>query len=164
MAERLGIEAYETPTGWKFFGNLLDAGKVTLCGEESFGTGSNHVREKDGLWAVLAWLSILASRNADPKAPLVTVESIVRDGRWVTLWFAAAAELTRQMVSKGSVAVDGISLTLVDVARDGFSVMLIPHTLANTTLGFKQPGDAVNLETDLLAKYVKKYLDALKLP
>jgi phosphoglucomutase len=56
----MGIECYETPTGWKFFGTLLDAGKVTLCGEESAGTGSNHVREKDGLWAVLLWLNILA--------------------------------------------------------------------------------------------------------
>ncbi|MFO1131558.1 MAG: alpha-D-glucose phosphate-specific phosphoglucomutase [Hyphomicrobiales bacterium] len=63
VAEKLGIAAYETPTGWKFFGNLLDAGKATLCGEESFGTGSNHVREKDGLWAVLMWLNILAKRR-----------------------------------------------------------------------------------------------------
>ncbi|AMM83872.1 alpha-D-glucose phosphate-specific phosphoglucomutase [Martelella sp. AD-3] len=63
VAEKLGIEAYETPTGWKFFGNLLDAGKATLCGEESFGTGSSHVREKDGLWAVLLWLNILAVRG-----------------------------------------------------------------------------------------------------
>lgn len=60
VAAQLGIECYETPTGWKFFGNLLDAGKVTLCGEESAGTGSDHVREKDGLWAVLLWLNILA--------------------------------------------------------------------------------------------------------
>ena len=63
VAEKLGIDCYETPTGWKFFGNLLDAGKATLCGEESFGTGSNHVREKDGLWAVLLWLNILAVRG-----------------------------------------------------------------------------------------------------
>ena len=63
VAERLGIECYETPTGWKFFGNLLDAGKATLCGEESFGTGSNHIREKDGLWAVLFWLNLLAVRK-----------------------------------------------------------------------------------------------------
>ncbi|MDD5329399.1 MAG: alpha-D-glucose phosphate-specific phosphoglucomutase [Sulfuricella sp.] len=60
VAAKLGIPCYETPTGWKFFGNLMDAGKVTLCGEESFGTGSSHVREKDGLWAVLFWLNILA--------------------------------------------------------------------------------------------------------
>ena len=63
VAERLGIGMYETPTGWKFFGNLLDAGRVTICGEESAGTGSDHVREKDGLWAVLLWLNILAARR-----------------------------------------------------------------------------------------------------
>jgi phosphoglucomutase len=63
VAHKLGIDCYETPTGWKFFGNLLDAGRITLCGEESFGTGSDHVREKDGLWAVLFWLNILAARN-----------------------------------------------------------------------------------------------------
>ena len=61
VAEALGIECFETPTGWKFFGSLLDAGRATLCGEESAGTGSNHVREKDGLWAVLLWLNILAA-------------------------------------------------------------------------------------------------------
>lgn len=72
VAARLGIECYETPTGWKFFGNLLDAGKATLCGEESFGTGSNHVREKDGLWAVLFWLNILAVRQQ-------SVEQIVKE-------------------------------------------------------------------------------------
>jgi phosphoglucomutase len=72
VAVRLGIESYETPTGWKFFGNLLDAGKATLCGEESFGTGSNHVREKDGLWAVLFWLNILAARQQ-------SVEAIVKE-------------------------------------------------------------------------------------
>ncbi|MDX8411669.1 MAG: alpha-D-glucose phosphate-specific phosphoglucomutase [Mariprofundaceae bacterium] len=63
VAKKLGVECFETPTGWKFFGNLMDAGRVTLCGEESFGTGSSHVREKDGLWAVLFWLNILARRK-----------------------------------------------------------------------------------------------------
>jgi phosphoglucomutase len=63
VAEALGVSCYETPTGWKFFGNLMDAGRCTICGEESFGTGSNHVREKDGLWAVLCWLSILATTH-----------------------------------------------------------------------------------------------------
>jgi phosphoglucomutase len=63
VARELGIPCFETPTGWKFFGNLLDAGRITLCGEESFGTGSNHIREKDGLWAVLFWLNILAKRR-----------------------------------------------------------------------------------------------------
>lgn len=63
VAAAMGLSCYETPTGWKFFGNLLDAGRVTICGEESFGTGSDHVREKDGLWAVLLWLNILAVRG-----------------------------------------------------------------------------------------------------
>jgi len=70
VAARLGIPCHETPTGWKYFGNLLDAGKATLCGEESFGTGSNHVREKDGLWAVLMWLNILAVRR-EPVAEIL---------------------------------------------------------------------------------------------
>ncbi len=65
VAERLGIPCFETPTGWKFFGNLMDAGKATLCGEESAGTGSDHIREKDGLWAVLLWLNILAHDGRD---------------------------------------------------------------------------------------------------
>ncbi|NEQ77108.1 MAG: alpha-D-glucose phosphate-specific phosphoglucomutase [Okeania sp. SIO2C9] len=72
VAQKMGIDCYETPTGWKFFGNLLDADKATLCGEESFGTGSNHVREKDGLWAVLFWLNILAARQE-------SVEDIVKE-------------------------------------------------------------------------------------
>ena len=71
VARGMGMSCYETPTGWKFFGNLLDANKATICGEESFGTGSNHVREKDGLWAVLYWLNIIAAVN-------MSVEEIVR--------------------------------------------------------------------------------------
>ena len=70
VAKELGIPCYETPTGWKFFGNLLDAGRITLCGEESFGTGSDHIREKDGLWAVLFWLNILAKRR-EPVAQIM---------------------------------------------------------------------------------------------
>jgi len=67
VADALGIECFETPTGWKYFGNLLDAGKITICGEESFGTGSDHVREKDGLWAVLFWLNLLAIKHKPVK-------------------------------------------------------------------------------------------------
>ncbi|TQV66281.1 alpha-D-glucose phosphate-specific phosphoglucomutase [Aliiroseovarius halocynthiae] len=76
VAKALGVEAFQTPTGWKFFGNLLDAGRATLCGEESAGTGSDHVREKDGLWAVLLWLNILAVRKD-------SVADILRD-HWQT--------------------------------------------------------------------------------
>ena len=76
--------------------------------------------------------------------------------------FSCSPDLTAQMVAKGSVAVDGISLTLVDVDTGRFSVALIPHTLIHTTLGHKKPGDSVNIETDLLAKYVHKYLSGVK--
>ena len=71
VAARQGFEAHETPTGWKFFCNLLDAGRIHVCGEESFGTGSDHVREKDGLWAVLAWLNLLASRPGQSVADIM---------------------------------------------------------------------------------------------
>ncbi len=71
VAEKLGIECFETPTGWKFFGNLLDAGRIAFCGEESFGTSSSHVREKDGLWSVLAWLNLLAARAGESVADIV---------------------------------------------------------------------------------------------
>ncbi|EAK88693.1 phosphoglucomutase, tandemly duplicated gene [Cryptosporidium parvum Iowa II] len=79
VAEKLGIPCYEVPTGWKYFGNLMDAKMIDICGEESFGTGSDHIREKDGLWAVLAWLSILAYKNPDPTKSLVSVEDITRE-------------------------------------------------------------------------------------
>ena len=78
VAEQLGMELNEVPTGWKFFGSLMDAGRCSICGEESFGTGSDHIREKDGAWAVLAWLQIIAAKNA-AAGDLVTVEKIVTD-------------------------------------------------------------------------------------
>lgn len=80
VASQLNIPCFETPTGWKFFGNLMDAGKVTLCGEESFGTSSNHVREKDGLWAVLFWLNVIAQKNVEEPA---SVEQILKS-HWLT--------------------------------------------------------------------------------
>lgn len=79
-------------------------------------------------------------------------------GEWCSLWIDAPGELLRQMAPKGSIAVDGVSLTLVDVTDQRFSVALIPHTLSSTTLGVLRAGDAVNLETDLLAKYVARQL------
>jgi riboflavin synthase len=86
------------------------------------------------------------------------IDQRIRHGDWELVWFSCPPELSAQMVSKGSVAVDGISLTVVDVAADRFSVALIPHTLTHTTLGRKKAGDSVNIETDILAKYVHKYL------
>ncbi|KAI9078198.1 hypothetical protein K1719_039812 [Acacia pycnantha] len=85
VAEKLNLPFFEVPTGWKFFGNLMDAGKLSICGEESFGTGSDHIREKDGIWAVLAWLSIIAYRNKDKKAgdKLISVSDVVNE-YWAT--------------------------------------------------------------------------------
>ncbi|PIA49780.1 hypothetical protein AQUCO_01300484v1 [Aquilegia coerulea] len=85
VAAKLKLPFFEVPTGWKFFGNLMDAGKLSICGEESFGTGSDHVREKDGIWAVLAWLSIIAYRNKDKKTgeKLVSVSDVVKE-HWAT--------------------------------------------------------------------------------
>jgi len=88
-----------------------------------------------------------------------TVNSRHEDADWCTMWFAAPAAQLNQMASKGSVAVDGVSLTLVDVERERFSVALIPHTLSVTTLGRRQIGDRVNIETDVLAKYVERQLN-----
>jgi riboflavin synthase len=87
-----------------------------------------------------------------------TLDRRIDEGDWSTCWFRVPPRLTRQMASKGSVAVDGVSLTLVEVEAERFSVALIPHTLQATTLGRLQPGDAVNIETDLLAKYVERAL------
>lgn len=85
VAEKRNLPFFEVPTGWKFFGNLMDAGKLSICGEESFGTGSDHIREKDGIWAVLAWLSIIAYRNKDKKVgeKLVSVSDVVKE-HWAT--------------------------------------------------------------------------------
>jgi len=91
VAKRLNLSLFETPTGWKFFGNVMDSKTLfgganynpMMCGEESFGTGSNHVREKDGMWAVLAWLQVLAHYNTDSSAPFVSVEDIVKE-HWQT--------------------------------------------------------------------------------
>ncbi|KAL9389659.1 hypothetical protein Peur_018264 [Populus x canadensis] len=85
VAKNLNLKFFEVPTGWKFFGNLMDAGLCSICGEESFGTGSDHIREKDGIWAVLAWLSILAFKSKENLGggELVTVEDIVRN-HWAT--------------------------------------------------------------------------------
>lgn len=86
---------------------------------------------------------------------LATLDQRQDDAQWCTMWFRAATAQLNQMASKGSVAVDGVSLTLVEVTEERFSVALIPHTLAETTLGSRQVGDRVNLETDVLAKYVE---------
>lgn len=90
---------------------------------------------------------------------LATVDERIDNAEWSTIWFRVPPHLTRQMASKGSVAVDGVSLTLVDVEEERFSVALIPHTLSVTTLGLRKVGDTVNIETDVLAKYVERQLE-----
>jgi len=109
VAQKLSLACYETPTGWKFFGNLMDANKVTLCGEESFGTGSSHVREKDGLWAVLCWLNIIAAKQQ-------SVEAIVK-AHW--------AEFGRNVYSRHdyeNIPTDAAN-SVIDHLRDNFNVM-----------------------------------------
>jgi phosphoglucomutase len=126
VARSLDIPCFETPTGWKFFGNLMDAGLCTLCGEESFGTGSNHVREKDGLWAVLAWLSILATHRRD--LPALVREHWRRFGRsyyqrhdFEGLDAESAAKMMRQMKERLP-ALAGVSLAGAAVTQaDDFS-------------------------------------------
>lgn len=93
-----------------------------------------------------------------------TLERVKQEGDWAFYWFRVPLELSRQMASKGSIAVDGVSLTLVDVEPGLFSIALIPHTLEVTTLGKLIPGDAVNIETDILAKYVEQQLKFRDLP
>ena len=109
VADHLGIHCYETPTGWKFFGNLLDDKKITLCGEESFGTGSDHVREKDGLWAVLFWLNLMAIKQ-------LSVEKIVRN-HWARFgrhyysrhdYEAIASDKANQLIQQLRDSLDGL--------------------------------------------------------
>ena len=123
VAAALGVPCYETPTGWKYFGNLLDAGMVTLCGEESYGTGSDHIREKDGLWAVLFWLNLLAA-SGKPVTALVS-EHWARFGRnyysrhdYEAVDAAAAeammAHLRAQLSSLAATVHDGFTVALAD--------------------------------------------------
>lgn len=98
----------------------------------------------------------LVTGHIDGQGELVSRDD---EAEWSTMLFRASAALMRQMASKGSIAIEGVSLTLVDVTSETFSVALIPHTLAHTTLGNLKPGDKVNLETDLLAKYVQRQLE-----
>jgi phosphoglucomutase len=123
VADALGLKAYETPTGWKFFGTLLDAGLVTICGEESAGTGSDHVREKDGLWAVLLWLNILAARKEDVRAIVEAhwarfgrnyyarhdYEAVATDGA-----NALMASLRERLATLPGSAVDGMEIAAAD--------------------------------------------------
>ncbi len=119
VAEKLKIGLYETPTGWKFFGNLLDAGKVTICGEESAGAGSNHVREKDGLWAILMWLNILAARKQ-------SVKDIVR-AHWAAFGRNYYSRHDyEEIASEGADAlIDGLRAKLPGLAGKNFGALTV---------------------------------------
>ena len=121
VAAALGIPCYETPTGWKYFGNLMDAGMVTLCGEESYGTGSNHIREKDGLWAVLFWLNLLAASGKP-------VETIVREhwARFGRNYYSRHDYEAVELIAAEGVMVRlrGLLPSLAGTNLDGYSVAL----------------------------------------
>ncbi|SFA75368.1 phosphoglucomutase [Poseidonocella pacifica] len=119
VAEKLGIDCYETPTGWKFFGNLLDAGKATLCGEESAGTGSDHVREKDGVWAVLYWLSILAkTRKSVAELLLAHWQSFGRN-------FYSRHDYEDVATDKANALMDGLRSQLGDLPGQRFAGLTV---------------------------------------
>ncbi|KHK91736.1 alpha-D-glucose phosphate-specific phosphoglucomutase [Novosphingobium malaysiense] len=119
VAEALGVPCFETPTGWKFFGNLLDAGKVTICGEESAGTGSDHVREKDGLWAVLLWLNILAVRK-------ISVDELARE-HWARFGRNYYARHDYEGVDKAGAdaLMDGLKAQLASLPGQSFGPLTV---------------------------------------
>ena len=119
VAAEMGVECFETPTGWKFFGNLLDAGRVTLCGEESAGTGSDHIREKDGLWAVLLWLNILAVR----KKPI----SELMSDHWIKYGrnFYCRHDYEDIAVEKANACMDGLLSQLSSLPGQSFGPLIV---------------------------------------
>ena len=119
VAEALGITCYETPTGWKFFGNLLDAGMATICGEESAGTGSDHVREKDGVWAVLLWLNILAVRK-------ISAEALVRD-HWAKFGrnYYARHDYEAIETEKANALMNELQASLADLPHQAFGALVV---------------------------------------
>lgn len=126
VAETLGIECYETPTGWKYFGNLLDDNRITLCGEESFGSGSNHIREKDGIWAVLFWLNLIALKQQSVEA--ITRSHWKRFGRhyytrhdYEGIDSTVANELIQNMRDKASSLIGSIYSNNKIILCDDFS-------------------------------------------
>ena len=115
VADKLQLKCYEVPTGWKFFGNLMDDGKLSICGEESFGTGSDHIREKDGMWAILAWVSILAGRNEhSAEGALVSVKQIVEE-HWREYGRNYYSRYDYEQVDSG--AADQVMATLLELVK-----------------------------------------------
>jgi phosphoglucomutase len=119
VAKALGIQCYETPTGWKFFGNLLDAGMATICGEESAGTGSDHVREKDGVWAVLLWLNILAVRK-------ISADALARD-HWARFGrnYYARHDYEAIETDKANALIAELQGSLADLPHQAFGTLVV---------------------------------------
>ncbi|PWZ53659.1 Phosphoglucomutase, cytoplasmic 2 [Zea mays] len=143
VAKNLNLKFFEVPTGWKFFGNLMDAGMCSICGEESFGTGSDHIREKDGIWAVLAWLSIIAFKNKDNLGgdKLVTVEDIVHiyHSKYISLFVknvdaGAAKELMANLVSMQS-SLSDVNKLIKEIRSD------VSEVVAADEFEYKDPVD-----------------------
>ena len=138
-----------TPVGWRF-----QAGSETLSRTN---LGKLHAGSRVNLERSLKANARLGGHFVQGHVDDIgIVDRILTEGDWVFMWFRVPERLTRQMVSKGSICVDGVSLTLVEVETDCFSVALIPHTLQVTTLGGRQVADVVNIETDIIGKYVEK--------
>ncbi|KAJ7180768.1 phosphoglucomutase [Mycena filopes] len=136
VAQKKGFEYFEVPTGWKFFGNLMDAGRLSICGEESFGTGSDHIREKDGLWAVIAWLNILAAANRDSPNKLLGINDIL---------YAHYAKYGRSFFSRydyEEVPSAGANALVahLNLALDSGSLTNTAHTSASTGTKFTVSG------------------------
>ncbi len=154
VAESLGIPCFETPTGWKFFGNLLDAGRITLCGEESFGTSSDHVREKDGLWAVLFWINVLAARRESAEA-IVRLHWSHFGRNFYTRhdYEAIDAERAQELMSKLRGSLDGLvgqrfGASEVDLADDFSYTDPVDGSVSGgqgVRLGFAGPGGGARI-------------------
>jgi len=152
VAQKKGFEYFEVPTGWKFFGNLMDAGRLSICGEESFGTGSDHIREKDGLWAVIAWLNILAAANRDSPNKLLGINDILHEhyGIYGRSFFSRYDY--EEVPSSGANAL----VAHLNLALDSKSLDNSTHTSASTGQKFTVSG-LYNFEyTDPIDKSVSK--------
>ncbi|KAJ6581638.1 phosphoglucomutase [Mycena capillaripes] len=152
VAQKKGFEYFEVPTGWKFFGNLMDAGRLSICGEESFGTGSDHIREKDGLWAVIAWLNILAAANRDSPNKLLGINDILYEhyGIYGRSFFSRYDY--EEVPSSGANAL----VAHLNTALDSSSLNDTTHTSASTGQKFTVSGLYNFAYTDPIDKSVSK--------
>jgi len=136
VAKKKGFECFEVPTGWKFFGNLMDAGRLSICGEESFGTGSDHIREKDGIWAIVAWLNIIAAANKNSPNKLIGITELLQEfyGIYGRSFFSRYDY--EEVPSEGANAL----VAHLDKARSTNSLLNTTHLSASTSSKFTISG------------------------